>query len=292
MSIRFLQALLALCVASAPLAAQESLLWKFKPGEKFHYTRTQDTTKNTTAGGVTTKESTLRAADMTVAVNQVAADGTAQITQTVDRVRYRRESPAGVVEYDSASAGAPKGAAVRVAANLKELLDSEFTFRVTPHGETRDIRVLARAAAGVNSPARTASALTADGIKSLLPFFALPEGAVTPGTTWREQSEFAEPSLGMRKVDTAYKYAGPEPHGGRQLIKITLESDIRFLPRKGAKVKMDLKSCRNAGTIFFDARAGRLEVRQETEKLKLALIEKDRILDQEVEITSGVKLNR
>src|SRR5947209_3923780 len=104
--ITILRSLLVLAVVGlcrGEVAAQSVLRWKFQQGEKLHCTRTQNKTIQTTAGDALVKESIIRVTEMTLLVSQVDEDGTAHLTESIDRIRYKKTSPSGNVSYDSDS---------------------------------------------------------------------------------------------------------------------------------------------------------------------------------------------
>src|SRR3712207_1239095 len=89
-----------LCVPDA--CADEVLRWKFRQGQQLHYTRTwvREITPADRAAG---KRVLTRVLEMTLVVQRVHADGSARFRQTLDRVRYLKQSSAGSLEYDSTS---------------------------------------------------------------------------------------------------------------------------------------------------------------------------------------------
>jgi hypothetical protein len=109
---RFAQLLNGLVFLLAPsiTAAQDSLAWRFKEGEKLAYQRTQDrkhATNRPDQGEVIRTE--LRVTDLTVKFNKVQADGSAELTVTIERIQQKQKGPRGVIEYDSAAQKKPDG---------------------------------------------------------------------------------------------------------------------------------------------------------------------------------------
>jgi hypothetical protein len=293
MALRFLLALVLLSFGGSAVDAQSVFRWKLQTGEKLHYTRTHDQTTTRIAEGMKSQESVLATIHMTLAVNEVASDRTAQITLLIDRIQYRRKSPTGELQYDSSTDAVPRSTETRLAATLKELLGSHITFKMTARGEIGDIRISRKATAKAGAPSpRTAPPLTAKGIKNLLPFLLLPEDPIDTGTTWQEQTEYLEPALGLRKIDLTYRYIRPELNVGRQVEKIAFTGDVRFVAPSGSKVTTDVRRNNYAGTVYFDKNAGRLAAREAHEKLSMLLLEEGRRIEQEVEASVTVKLTR
>jgi hypothetical protein len=290
MPFRVLLALAAIGVGSSTLSAQGVLQWKFKAGENLHYVRTREQTTSRSVEGAKSQASTVATTDITLVVKDVAADRSAQIALFIDRVRYQRKSDQGEMKYDSSTDPPPSGADPRFAPNLKELLGSEFLFRMTPRGEIGDIRVAEKTTKKVALQGKPASAHTAMVIRNLLPYLRLPDDPVSTGKTWPEQTEYVEPVLGLRRIDITYRYVRPELSAGRPVEKISFTADVRFVALPKPKVIVDVKRNELTGTIYFDKAAGRLVMKEMREKLNLALLEDKRRIDEESQATLTVKL--
>jgi len=257
-----------------------------------HYTRTRVQVTTRTTDGTKIDESILVTTELTLVVNEVTGDRTAQITALIDRIQYRKKSTgADEVHYDSNTDAAPTGVEGRWATNLKELLGSQFSFEMTARGEIRDIRVTGRTTGKLAGAApKSASPFAAKGIKNLLPFLLLPEEAVDSGKSWQEQTDYLEPLLGLRKVDLAYRYVRPEVNSGRQAEKIAFTADVRFVALPRTKLTADVRRNECSGTIYFDKGAGRLVAKESREKLSLVLLEDGRRIEQDVQATVTMKL--
>ena len=67
--------------------------WKFKQGETLRYTMMQETSQGMKANGQDIKTSLNQTVDLHWSVKNVAGDGVAELSQTIDRVRTKIESP-------------------------------------------------------------------------------------------------------------------------------------------------------------------------------------------------------
>jgi hypothetical protein len=242
--------------------------------------RDQSTTR--TKDAVTSQESVQATTDMTLAIDDVAKDRTAQMTLRVDQIQYQKKSPDGDLQFDSKSDAAPKGLDPKLAANLKEFLGSEFTFKMTAQGEIKEI-----ARKGSRLPLKAASA---KGIRNLLPYLLLPAEPVRAGKTWQEQTDYVEPVLGLRKVDITYRYLRSEMYHDRQVEKIALAADVRFVALPKSRISVGIKNDSCAGSVLFDKAAGRLVVKEVKEKLSLVLTEAGQRTDEETTTTVAIKL--
>jgi hypothetical protein len=283
MPCRYLLALAVLSWSGSALEAQSVLQWKFRAGEKLHYRWSRDQSTTRTVDGIKSQESVQATTDMILAVNEVGKDQTGQITLRIDQIRYQKKSPGGEIRYDSKSDAAPKGLDAKLTANLKELLDTEFTFKITAQGEIKDM-----ARKGTTIPLKAASM---KGIKNLLPYLLLPAEPVRAGKTWQEQTDYVEPVLGLRKIDITYRYVRPEMNGGLKVEKIAFAADVRFAPLPRSRISVGVRRDDCTGTIYFDKAAGRLVAKESKEKLSLVIVEEGRRTEQEVDAALTIKLN-
>ena len=99
---------------SAP--ADVLLRWKFAQGQKLLVSLDQKIELDTTAGAQPRKLAIGMLMDMTWNVDAVAAEGTADITQTITRLKMHLETGHGPIDFDTDSDVPPKGAAEYFAA--------------------------------------------------------------------------------------------------------------------------------------------------------------------------------
>jgi hypothetical protein len=288
MRVPALLALAACLAAGVSSHAQTTLRWKLAPGETLHYQRTHNrsTSRHTADGDI--KESLLRVTDMSMAVDQVDADGTATVTLFIDRIRYRKESPAGTVEHDSATE-----AHQRLPASIQRLLAVAFSFKLSPRGNVSSVKV-ARLTRPRNpeGASRQVSLSTAESVIQLIPFVELPEAAVSPGSTWQQQLESIEPVLGKRTTTVTYKYVGKKTRDNKEVDVVELDAKIAFAPAGEDTSRVELKEATAKGSVEFDNAAGRVRQKDETEQLKFALTEAGRSTEQVIESTISIALVR
>jgi len=286
MRVPALFALAACVTAGAPSHAQTPLRWKLTPGETLHYQRThnRDTLRRTPDGEI--KGSLLRVTDMSMDVDHVDADGTATVTLFIDRIRYRKQSSAGDVEHDSTTEAREK-----LPASIQQLLGVAFSFKLSPRGTVTNIKVtrLTRPRNPEGAP-RQVSLSTAESVIQLIPFVELPEAAVSPGSSWQQQLESFEPVLGKRTSTVTYKYAGKQTREGKEIDVIGLDGQIRFAPTDQGATQVEVKEAAAKGTVEFDAAAGRVRRKDETERLKFVLTESGRSTEEVIDSKISVAL--
>jgi hypothetical protein len=266
-------ALAMLCCASsaAALRADTLLRWKFQQGQRLHVTVVQATKLVTTAGPKPREMKADTTMEMDLAVDSVADDGTAQMTQSITRVKMRMETlGAAPIEFDTASDQQPTGAA-RYFAAAARLVGLEYRVTMTARGEITSVmlseegqKLLDEALAGASLPALFSS----EGLTQTLKQSAttLPEEPVNPGDTW-ETSSSSKLAIGAVKQQTTYTFAGSREHDGRMLDAIDLESKLQLTPPKDAEHPAEIKEQQHTGTLWFDAEAGRFVESKVSQKL-------------------------
>jgi hypothetical protein len=286
MRVPALLALAACLAVGAASNAQTDLRWKLTPGETLHYQRThnRNTLLRTKDGEI--KESLLRVTEMSMGVDQVDPDGTATVTLFIDRIRYRKQSPAGDVEHDSTTEARQK-----LPASIQQLLGVAFSFKLSPRGTVSHVKVarLTRPRNPEGAP-KQLSLSTAESVIQLIPFVELPETAVLSGSSWQQQVESLEPLLGTRTSTVTYKYVGKKTRGGKEVDVIALDSKIRFAPIEGGATRVEIKEAAAQGTVEFDNALGRVRLKNETERLKVFLTESGRSTEEVIESTISIAL--
>jgi hypothetical protein len=258
--------------AGSPAAsAQESLRWKLATGETLRYTMEQQTTQLAKAQGQELKTSMHQTVDLRWNVKGVS-DGVADMSQTIDRVRAKIEGPGQVFEFDSSAEKAPEGPiAATLVPMLKGLVGQEFSFKMDARGRLSDIKLPQKLLDSVRqaNPASSGTAeslFSEESMKNLS--LALPEQAVSKGTSWKQQSKVPMPMLGTVTLDKTYTYAGiDETDPGRS--RITLDTRISLEPAADSNVAIQMKSQREEGEFAFDIKAGRVVASRVNDKVDM-----------------------
>jgi hypothetical protein len=140
--------LLALALTQATGAwAAAPIRWKFKEGQSLNYVLERGAEGKMKLSGAEVTFKMGMAFDTTWQVKSVAADGTAMVEQTVDRIQINMSSPlAGTMAYDSKNTEKP--AAGPVWAMLEPvvtgMLGQTFKVMITPLGAVTDIELPAK----------------------------------------------------------------------------------------------------------------------------------------------------
>ena len=96
-----------------PTHGAEALRWKFKPGETLRYTMVQETIQGMKAMGKDFKTSLNQTVNLHWSVKNVASDGVAELSQTIDRVRTKVEGPGNSFSMTHRRARSPKDRSLR-----------------------------------------------------------------------------------------------------------------------------------------------------------------------------------
>lgn len=276
---------LALAVISANVtSAAEVLKWKFKEGEKLDYALQQKADILIDANGVEFDIKVAQTMDLKWNVKSVAADGTVELTQTVDRVQLKMSTPfTGEFVYDSKDeANAPTGEIWdRMGGPIKALVGGEFQVKLKPNGTVEEIKLPEKLVellgeskgGGAQSMMMGGGMFTESAIKQIIEqsILTLPEEGVADGVTWNKKMENKLGPIGTQKFDTTLSYQGVEKRDGLDLTKIATKTEMTFEPNADSDVdiEMEVTSQEGAGTVLFDSKAGRVIESKNVQKMTL-----------------------
>jgi hypothetical protein len=270
------------CVAVAALscfgtpAQAAKLRWKFTAGETLHYQLDQKTTTVMKPQGMEIKTLVTQTIDSTWVVKSVAADGSALMTLTFDRIRNKVDSALAKFEYDSAEKKDPEGpAAAMMVRTLKALVGVQFKFKLSPLGEVSDIEVPkslldAMKSADPNSP--EAQMFTEEGWKNMVKESSLvmPADDLAVGKGWTARGTVPLGPGASLELDKNYTYQGPEAKGaGAEKIKLDVKTTLKAPANPNLELK--LVNPEGTGTFLFDNQKGRIVSADVTQKITLQI---------------------
>jgi hypothetical protein len=281
--------------AAAGLGAEPALRWKFTRGQTLHYQMDQKTVtqiKGTNQDIRTTVNQTIDTTWVVLSVD--ASTGVGTLTQTIDRVRTRIDSPFAQFEYDSRSEKAPEGPlASGVVPMLKVLVGAKFQYRMSPQGELSEIQlpeglVKAMKEAGAGGGELSGVGMfSEEGLKNMIHESSLVL-AKDPQKerTWSRQTRIPSPPIGTMILDKTYTYVGPEKEGDR----ITLDVKTRFEPDPKSTLDIKLVGQEGKGSFHFDSKAGHVSRSSSTEKTDMLIKVMTTEVNQITEMSSEMKL--
>ncbi|HMF36918.1 MAG TPA: DUF6263 family protein [Isosphaeraceae bacterium] len=308
-----LAATLGVAAAKATHGA-ETLRWKFKPGETLRYTMVQQTTQemkgaeveklqqelqNQTgrrkAMGQDFKTSLNQTVDLHWSVKNVASDGVAELSQTIDRVRIKVEGPGNSFEFDSQAGKDPEGPiASQLTPMLKGLVGAEFTFKMNGRGELSEIKVprkLLDSLRQAGPPANAGGMFSEEGMKNMISqsSLTLAEGPLEKGESWTQQAKVPVPPLGTMVLDKTYTFDGPSSkEAGLDLI--LLDTNVTLEPAADSDIAVKITSQKGTGEFAFDPQAGRVVSSRVNDKLQMSLSVKGQELEQSTDTVTSMTL--
>jgi hypothetical protein len=267
-------AALSLSWCGTPAQAAK-LRWKFTPSETLHYQLDQKTTTVMKPGGMEIKTVVTQTIDSTWAVKSVAADGSALMTMTFDRIRNKVDSSLAKFEYDSAEKKDPEGpAAAMMVKTLKALVGVQFKFKLSPLGEVSDIEVPkslldSMKSADPNSP--EAQMFTEDGWKNMVKesSLVLPADDLAPGKGWSAKGTVPLGPGASLELDKNYIYQGPDAKAATEKIKLDVKMTLKAPANPNLEVK--LVNPEGTGAFLFDNQKGRIVSADVTQKIALQI---------------------
>lgn len=270
--LRVCMTLAALLLVAAEARAAKELRWKFKEGDKLPYAMSQTATILIDANGIEIDVKIKQIMDVVWTVKSVASDGTAEISQKVERVQLLMNTPfTGEVSYDSKQPDKvpPPELWDRMGKPIEAMLDGEFTLKISPTGKVSDVTLpeALTEALGEQRGGGGGQMMMGGGMFTESTIRQTIEQAVTPlpeepageGVTWSRELENKMGPIGTQKIAVTYSYAGQENKDGKDLEKIDAKTEISFEAAEGgdADVAMEITEQEGKGSVLFDAAAGR-----------------------------------
>jgi hypothetical protein len=278
--------------------AQTSLKYKFKEGDKLNYTMDQTQKQMVNVMGMEIETTMTQNMEMSWNVKSVK-DGKAQMTQTIDRIRMKMDSPFAAFEFDSKDGKEPEGPVGQLLGPLfAAMAGAEFTVTMNEQGEVSETKVSEKLLEAMKAnPAlqQLGGGFTEEGLKNMMTQSGgsiLPKTAVKKGDTWDQKIELKQPPLGVMKMNSTYTYGGPEEKDGATLEKIGVKTEITIEPIENAAAQFEIKvkSADMKGTLYFDNKAGRLVVSTMNQKMNMEINAMGNIIESVVDQTITVKL--
>jgi len=289
--LMWLAGYLTLCLA-APLQAQTSLAWKFVVGQQMDVELTQRVETETQFTGKPVRVTVDTTLEQRWQVEQVAEDGTANVTQEFRRLAVKLELPqSGAITYDSAATKKPTAEAKQLADSLGPLVGGKLRVRLATTGEILDVQLddaLAAHLEKLPADAGWKTMFSRDGLRQLLrqSLVVFPREPVEVDGAWQRQLDIAAP-LGKIRQTSDYRYVGSESRDMRTLERIDVKSRVEVTKGEVANDPPTIKEQSQTGQIWFDAATGRLAESSSTQKLRTEAKVRDTVVG--VTVTSTLK---
>lgn len=288
----------AVLLNAAPADAQTALRWKFKAGEKLGYTMDQSTVSKGSVMGMEIETKMSQISDMTWQIKSVGSDGVAEMTQTIDRLRMKMETPFGSFEFDSKDPKPIEGPFGDVMGPILSVMaGTEMSLKMDPTGDVHDVKLPEKLLESLRSNpilAQFGSMFSEDGIKQMAQggsgsVGGFPKGNVSKGESWDKKVEMKNP-FGTIVVTTTSTYAGPETRDGMKLEKIDLKIMQNIEPAPDSMFNIKISSQDSKGAAYFNNVTGRLISQELKQKMKMEIEVMGNVIEQDAETTVNVKL--
>ena len=271
--VGLMAATLMALTSSSTAQAQKMLRWKFKEGEKIQYALRDTSETFIDAGGMEFGTVVKRTLDTTWTVKSIADDGTATLTQKIDRIQFHIDNDfIGELKYDSKNPSEEAKESqiwTMVGPIFEAMLAGESEMKISPVGEVSEIKVAEELTKVFEEmeergPNQFASMLgismSEDDIKNELrqSVALLPGDAVADDTEWTQEHEVSQGPLGTLKMSFKYSYDGETEHEGTSYEKIDLDVQISFEIPEDSDAEVEISEQDISGSIYFDGEAGRI----------------------------------
>ncbi len=300
---------LALAVVCATLIASgaqaaEALRWKLKSGEQLNYIMDRQIDGKLNLSGAEIEFKAQMIFDTTWKVKSVAADGSANIEQTLDRMQINMSSPlGGNLEYDSANPSKPDSPAWNQVEPMVSMLGETFKWKINPQGTVTDVElpqklqeIFEKQKSGGNRQQGFGignNMFSERGIKEFIEKSVLPLPKEAPGgdESWTQSFENVIPHLGTQTTEITYSFSGQGSEDGKNVAKIASKTELTFEPADDAQADLEITSQKGSGAFLFDPAAGRLLKSKSTQQSAMEL-SGPRDLTQEIEEVAEMRMGK
>jgi hypothetical protein len=295
---------LMLTLALAAAAGADELRWKFKEGETLDYVLKRGVEGKITLSGAEIAFVLEMIFDTNWKATSVAADGTAAVDLTVDRIQVDMNSPlGGQLAYDSKAEKEPEGPVwAQLGPVMKGMLGQTFKAKISPLGVVADIElpaalkeVLAKQEVGENRRQGFGiggNAFNEKGIKELIVQSVLPlPDKAENGATWSRAFENELPMMGKQTSETTFTYAGMEQVNSQNLAKVTAVTEVLFEPAEDPRAELEIVGQEAQATYYFDPAAGHLINSEGVQQMQME-ISGQQELTQEIAETVSMRLGK
>ena len=272
------------------------LAWKFEKGEVLRYEFTQKNARKFETQGQDLESTSTLVLNLTWTVNEVEADGTAKITQTIERVRVDMENGSQRLSYDSkaddpAKANETNDSAETLRKFYSIATTEPYSLTINNRGEVLEAQVPPKLADLIREYqfqplADTGGVLSSEGIKKIfVQFFPeLPEKPVEPGSTWTGSLEVPAGALSLT-LTTKYTLESQES----QTAKISGVVDTTIKPRPGVPATLEIKSQTSSAEYAFDTGSGCLDHSSVSQTIQIEAKQGDRTSQMTLNLSINAK---
>ncbi len=267
--------------------AQTKLTWKLKAGETLHYVTTDKMKIMTNSEGGKSNVELNIIMDITWKVNRVNEDGSFDITQTIDRMRYEidqmkmpghsktklkwdsvmpgpfkmetKRDPVFKKEEKSRFAAMTNYLAAMFTKTMMPMIGTKIGMTLAANGTPRGIKtpeIITKSIAGNPVMKSIGEMFSADGMKKMIGLQGgiFPEKPIKAGESWKRGIKIEMP-FGTVNNKYTYTYKGKNEKGFEE---ISPQVEIDITPKEKAQTQKEMKVKESQGTMLFDNKKGRI----------------------------------
>jgi hypothetical protein len=286
----------AACWINAADAA-EALRWKFQAGETLRFAIETKSSMTAKATGAEHKSSQTQTTEMSWKVLAVEASGQAEITQRIERIRLRVESPPLMpLDFDSAATKGDPPGFEPITRQIRALVGAEFTFKLKPDGEITDVKLspetlkkLRENTPGGAPDAEFSEKALKDSLLVQLSPPTLPDGPIETGKSWSPAPTRMPLPFATLVLEKTFTFQGSDPKSANLLL-VGVDVSAKLEPVEGGDVKATIRRQEGKGSMTFDGQAGRLVKLRLSQKMELSVAQGGQTIDQSSDTTTSMTL--
>jgi hypothetical protein len=227
-----------------------------------------------------------------------AIDGVASIEQSVTRVTLKLSTPeAGgikTIEFDSDSAKQTPGLAEQLASQIKPLIGSTFTVKMTERGDIVSIDIPNTTMDRLReapSSMQLRKVLTVDALKQLFGDTAVvfPEQAPAVKESW-QLTDSVQNAIGTIERKHTFTNQGEKQIGGKSAYEISVKTEIAVEQPGENEARVD--DFQGEGLIWFDPNEGIVTEGEVRNRLETSRSYRDKIIHTTVDSLTEIKVAR
>lgn len=288
-------------LASVAARADLDLKYKFKTGNVTHYILDNVIDGKFDFNGANLEFLMKLGFDVSWKVDNVADDGSAELTQTIDRVRIKAESSMiGDMDYDSDVKGEEPASPLweTMKGPIGAMVKSDFHLKVSPAGKVSDIKlpekleaIFKEQAGRRGGPGQAMNPLGKEQVVQTIErsFAALPDKPIAEKGTWKQKVSNKLGRAGTQHATMTYTLAKVEKKGEDDVAVIDNTSQVAFEPMEGSDIDAEITEQKGAGTLSFDVTKGKALESKFVQKLILKIVARDNEIVQDFTTTTTMK---
>jgi hypothetical protein len=280
-------------------SSQEDLpfRWRLQNDNLLTYELKQETSVSSEIDGRSQRTDVAMSLFMDARVAEVN-EGVASIEQSITRVTLKLSTPeAGgikTIAFDSDSAKQRPGLAERLESQIKPLIGSTFTVKMTARGEIVAIDIPKTTMDRLReapSSMQLRKVLTADALKQIFGDTAVvfPEQALAVKESW-QSTDSVQNAIGTIERKHTFTNEGKKQIGDKSVFEISVETEIAVKQPGENEARID--DFQGEGLIWFDPVEGIVTGGEMRNRLKTSRSYRDKIIHTTVDSLTEIKAAR